>query len=252
MLLRRVIEHVKAQNWTAVALDFVIVVLGVFMGLQAQQWFEARNFDAAERTYLAELRAEITANAAMTDSRHEIMNIVVRSGNSAVDFLQADEPCTAQCRDLLVDFFHASQVLFAPQTRTVYEEMQRLGLPRSDAVAAAAAAYYQYDSGLSSSIDTNPAFRVRVRGHIPPAAQRALWRDCHSVENAVEVLDADCKPDINPETARTIIENIRADKALLNELIYWVGMNQHWSSLFSDLNAYGAQAVAAIDIALGE
>ena len=30
MLLRRVIEHVKAQNWTAVALDFVIVVVGVF------------------------------------------------------------------------------------------------------------------------------------------------------------------------------------------------------------------------------
>lgn len=32
MLLRRVIEHVKAQNWTAVALDFVIVVVGVFIG----------------------------------------------------------------------------------------------------------------------------------------------------------------------------------------------------------------------------
>ena len=29
MLLRRITEHVKAQNWTAVALDFVIVVVGV-------------------------------------------------------------------------------------------------------------------------------------------------------------------------------------------------------------------------------
>jgi len=28
MILRRVIEHVKAQNWFAVALDFVIVVVG--------------------------------------------------------------------------------------------------------------------------------------------------------------------------------------------------------------------------------
>lgn len=32
MLLRRVIEHVRAQNWTAVGLDFVIVVVGVFIG----------------------------------------------------------------------------------------------------------------------------------------------------------------------------------------------------------------------------
>jgi hypothetical protein len=33
MILSRVIEHVKHQNWTAVALDFVIVVMGVFIGL---------------------------------------------------------------------------------------------------------------------------------------------------------------------------------------------------------------------------
>ncbi len=33
MLLRRVTEHVKTQNWFAVLLDFLIVVIGVFMGL---------------------------------------------------------------------------------------------------------------------------------------------------------------------------------------------------------------------------
>jgi len=38
MLLRRVIEHVKAQNWTAVGLDFVIVVVGVFIGIQVSNW----------------------------------------------------------------------------------------------------------------------------------------------------------------------------------------------------------------------
>jgi hypothetical protein len=30
MLLSRVVEHVKAQNWTAIVIDFVIVVIGVF------------------------------------------------------------------------------------------------------------------------------------------------------------------------------------------------------------------------------
>ena len=34
MLLRRVIEHVRDQNWTAIAIDFVIVVAGVFVGIQ--------------------------------------------------------------------------------------------------------------------------------------------------------------------------------------------------------------------------
>ena len=42
MLLRRMIEHVKTQNWTAVALDFVIVVVGVFIGIQVANWNDAR------------------------------------------------------------------------------------------------------------------------------------------------------------------------------------------------------------------
>ena len=41
MLLSRVIEHVKNQHWTAVILDFVIVVMGVFIGLQVQDWNKA-------------------------------------------------------------------------------------------------------------------------------------------------------------------------------------------------------------------
>ena len=43
MILRRVIEHVKAQNWLAVFLDFVIVVIGVFIGMQVSNWNNARS-----------------------------------------------------------------------------------------------------------------------------------------------------------------------------------------------------------------
>ena len=45
MLFRRVAEHVRTQNWTAIAIDFVIVVTGVFMGVQAANW----NADRVER-----------------------------------------------------------------------------------------------------------------------------------------------------------------------------------------------------------
>ena len=32
MISRSIAEHVKSHNWFAVAIDFVIVVLGVFIG----------------------------------------------------------------------------------------------------------------------------------------------------------------------------------------------------------------------------
>ncbi len=42
MILRRVTQHVKGENWFAVGLDFVIVVVGVFIGIQVANWNEAR------------------------------------------------------------------------------------------------------------------------------------------------------------------------------------------------------------------
>ena len=59
MILRRVIEHVKTQNWTAVGIDFVIVVVGVFIGIQVSNWNEARREHLSEAQYLERFAEEI-------------------------------------------------------------------------------------------------------------------------------------------------------------------------------------------------
>ncbi len=61
MLLRRVIEHVQSQNWTAVAIDFVIVVIGVFVGLQVQDWSNSRKERREEVVLLGRLHVETQA-----------------------------------------------------------------------------------------------------------------------------------------------------------------------------------------------
>jgi hypothetical protein len=38
----RFIDHMKAQHGTAFGLDFVIVVIGVFVGIQLGNWNETR------------------------------------------------------------------------------------------------------------------------------------------------------------------------------------------------------------------
>ncbi len=58
MLLRKVTMHVREQNWTAVFIDFVIVVLGVFVGLQVQDWNEYRKDRSEEQRLLIRLLEE--------------------------------------------------------------------------------------------------------------------------------------------------------------------------------------------------
>jgi hypothetical protein len=62
MILRRVIAHFRKQEWTAISLDFVIVVVGVFVGLQVNNWNEARSDQAQLDQQLISLRSELEEN----------------------------------------------------------------------------------------------------------------------------------------------------------------------------------------------
>ena len=59
MILRRVIEHFRKQEWTAIAIDFLIVVLGVFVGLQVNNWNAARKDFERTQTLLDAFRVDL-------------------------------------------------------------------------------------------------------------------------------------------------------------------------------------------------
>ena len=53
MTLRRILEHFGAQNWFAVCIDLVVVIVGVFIGIQVANWNEAR-LDAVRKQQIVE------------------------------------------------------------------------------------------------------------------------------------------------------------------------------------------------------
>ncbi len=59
MILRRAAEHLKQQHWTAFAIELVIVVLGVFIGLQVNNWNDARRDRVCELAYLQGIAADL-------------------------------------------------------------------------------------------------------------------------------------------------------------------------------------------------
>ncbi len=83
MILRRVIEHVKAQNWTAVALDFVIVVVGVFIGIQVSNWNAARANQGIVAAHLSEIAEDLETHLGFHDKLYD--SAIARIG--AVDYI---------------------------------------------------------------------------------------------------------------------------------------------------------------------
>ena len=55
MLFRRISAHLKRQDWFAVGLDLMIVVVGIYIGLQVDAWNSTRHDRVIEREYLERL-----------------------------------------------------------------------------------------------------------------------------------------------------------------------------------------------------
>ena len=67
MIVRRFARALNDQNWTAIAIEFVLLVLGVFLGIQVANWNEARHERALEAEYVARLQRDFRAiDARMT------------------------------------------------------------------------------------------------------------------------------------------------------------------------------------------
>lgn len=85
MILRRVISHFRKQEWTAIGLDFLIVVVGVYIGIALGNWNQAR---------AAEARREQIVVALITDLRDAAgaqQGFVTRIQNGMVDWRAAFE-----------------------------------------------------------------------------------------------------------------------------------------------------------------
>ena len=126
MLLRRITEHVKAQNWFAVGLDFFIVVVGVFVGLQVNTWNDDRTARVTSKTYYARLSADLAAERETRLMRIEYYEKTKRHAVAALEALDnSDQPLGV---DFLVDAYQATQRWNYEPHRTTYDELLSVGI----------------------------------------------------------------------------------------------------------------------------
>jgi hypothetical protein len=247
MLQRRFYEHVKAHNWFAVASDFVIVVIGVFLGIQVSNWNDSRVAYGRETDYLRELRDEIVENNAALDARIVYTRLVIDAGGRISTFLRDAVSCGDDCERIVIDAFHSSQRWANEILDVVASEMSRQGLPRSTELKKRIRSYYQADNGSERDLIEAGLYRERVRRILPIPRQQALWRECFRFDSETEEIIRDCSTGATPEEARRDAEALLAAADLHDDLNYWISQNVIWLAAFEDQARRGQSLLAAID-----
>lgn len=222
MILRRLTANLRAQNWTAISIDLLIVVLGVFLGIQASNWNQARTDRAETRRLLMRIEPEIeqiidfaanTRDYYATSRRFAETAFAAWNGNKRVSD-----------NDFVIAAYQASQihglgqsqswaaVFGADQLRNVDDDRLRIPLARLMA----------FDVENLNSTAVASRYREDVRMVIPDPVQQAIRRACGdrliSGDTSQLTLPHRCSLKFDPATAKRVAADLRAHPELAREL----------------------------------
>ncbi|MCA8900757.1 MAG: hypothetical protein KDA53_05850 [Hyphomonas sp.] len=117
MFLRRVTAHVKTQNWFAVVLDFVIVVLGILIAFQITNWNDGRKAKAQLAEAETAIKSDLFLNYVWAKERLSLRTCRVEQlGQLSARLLEPGETWTGlpNGRDELGEARAIAQVLRSP------------------------------------------------------------------------------------------------------------------------------------------
>jgi hypothetical protein len=226
VILRRFTDAIRGQDWVTVTVETLMVVLGVFLGLQVNNWNEARAEGERSRGYLSRLRAELVADMAELERHRGLWQKVANEGYAAISYAETGARGGASDWEILRSFLHASQSHQLSFLDTTYSELRSAGelrlIPAAD-LRSALADYYVLVAGRRGGrgpYQLLPEYREMVRGRMRSDIMRYYWQACYQQAAGVTTF-VDCPP---PEGATGIAEIIRqlaADPDMMDALRYW-------------------------------
>jgi len=107
MILRRIVEHLRLQHWTAVGIELLIVILGVFIGTQVSNW----NLERTTNRQAAEFTVHLKEDLREEDWGYQMMvqysRVALENAERAVQAL--DRTTSASDEALLISAYRATQ-----------------------------------------------------------------------------------------------------------------------------------------------
>ncbi len=184
MLLRRVTEHVREQNWFAVFLDFTIVVFGVLIAFQVTDWNQHRQDRALEIDLLNRL--------------HDDYQLLAQQTQVQVDFLNSNRDLSSRVGELILDrteddplgeletFFASAFTLPALQGQShTYAQMVSNGDIRLIENPDLRKKLVEHEQSTESIVHTGTAQREFSRPYLVPLVRLSLLMEKLDVDEAI-------------------------------------------------------------------
>jgi hypothetical protein len=227
MIMRRLALSLKEQNWTAICVEFVLLVLGVFLGIQAANWNEQRERNQQSGIFTERLKADLLEEAWSYALVLEYNKDVLVNIESVLADLQGEAPLSDE--QFVINAFRATQYRAIDRKRATYDEListSRIDLIKDQTLRDTAIKLFNiklldnlYDQGVSSE------YRQLFRRTASRDVQRALFENCSDgfakpldFTSIKEVLNHSCTLGLPADKVTTAAETLRAQEHMLTTL----------------------------------
>ncbi|MDX1455820.1 MAG: DUF6090 family protein, partial [Gammaproteobacteria bacterium] len=125
MFLHRIANALRKQDWTTVAIEFVIVVVGVFIGVQVSNWNadqqELRNAESYQARIIDDVRTDIDT----LDGRIAYYQAVNQHLMATIAALDTDQPDFAEKlgKDFIINAYQGTQLWQFRESSDTYTEL---------------------------------------------------------------------------------------------------------------------------------
>ena len=180
MILHRLSQSLKEQNWTAIAVEFVLLVLGVFLGIQVANWNEGREQARKSAVFTERLKADLRGEDWTYQFLIAYNREVLANANRAVAALEGASKLSDEA--LLVSAYRATQYRNRNQRGSTFDELISTGnidLIRDRTLRDTAIRLYNlnvFDNLVQEGMRSR--YREAFRMSLPNDVQRALGKHC--------------------------------------------------------------------------
>ncbi len=216
MILRRLTQSLRDQNWTAIAIEFVLLVLGVFLGMQVSNWNAEREDRLKGSIFTERLKADLRGEDWTYQFLIAYYREVLANANRAAEALEGKAALSDEA--LLVSAYRATQYRNRNQRGSTYDELISTGnidLIRDRTLRDTAIRLYNlavFDNLVQEGMRSR--YREAFRMSLPNSVQRALSKICgdHVIRPGVYAaihgnIDYPCHTGLS---AQTIAESAQA------------------------------------------
>ena len=223
MIYKRVAARLRAQDWLAITIELLIVIVGVFIGTWVANWNQERAAKAETQRMLSQLKPNLTSLTDYYDSARAYFGTTRRYAATAISGWRGDRKVSDA--DFVIAAYQASQITGISTNSSTWatvlgaDQLRRIDdlAIRNDLSLLISADYTQLDL---ASVDT--PYRQNVRRLIPVEIQEAIRERCGDSTPSDGawsfVLPPICDLKIAPDKASAAATILRAHPELLQDL----------------------------------